>query len=79
MLELEQTAFGLQPDMQMTINIHIQGWVARGNVSGNRWLSCVKTYKLSWYLIWVSANHASSNTAQNVTSNDFGFQKSLTS
>ena len=42
----------------------LQGRVARSMVSANRWLSGIKTYRLSWYLPWVSANHASSNSAQ---------------
>ena len=33
-------------------------------VIANRWLGCIKTYRLSWYLTAVSANHASSNSAQ---------------
>ena len=33
-------------------------------VSANHWLSGIKTYRLSWCLTWVSANHASSNSAQ---------------
>ena len=41
-----------------------QGRVARSTVSANHWLSGIKTYKLSWYLTWVSVNHASSNSAQ---------------
>ena len=32
-------------------------------VSANRWLGCIKTSRLSWYLTAVSANHASSNSA----------------
>ena len=41
-----------------------QGRVARSMVSANHWLSGIKTYRLSWYLTWVSANHDSSNSAQ---------------
>ena len=41
-----------------------QGWVARSMVSANHWLRGIKTYRLSWYLTRVSANHASSNWAQ---------------
>ena len=33
-------------------------------VSANHWLGYIKTYRLSWYLTAVSANHASSNSAQ---------------
>ena len=36
-------------------------------VSANHWLRGIKTYRLSWYLTWVSANHASSNWAQGNT------------
>ena len=32
-------------------------------VSANHWLSGIKIYRLSWYLTGVSANHASSNSA----------------
>ena len=39
------------------------GWVARSMVSANHWLRGIKTYRLSWYLTRVSANHASSNWA----------------
>ena len=35
-------------------------------VSTNHWLRGIKTYRLSWYLTRVSANHASSNWAQTV-------------
>ena len=38
----------------------VQGRVARSMVSANHWLSGIKT----WYLTWVSANHASSNSPQ---------------
>ena len=34
-------------------------------VSANHWLRGIKTYRLSWFLTLVSANHASSNWAQN--------------
>ena len=33
-------------------------------VSANHWFRGIKTYRLSWYLTRVSANHASSNWAQ---------------
>ena len=33
-------------------------------VSVNHWSGGIKTYRLSWYLTRVSANHASSNWAQ---------------
>ena len=39
------------------------GWVARSMVSANHWLRGIKTYRLSWYLTRVIANHASSNWA----------------
>ena len=39
--------------------------VARSFVSADRWLTGIKIYRFSWYLTWVSANHASSNSAQN--------------
>ena len=39
------------------------GWVARSMVSANHWLRGIKTYRLSWHLTRVSANHASSNWA----------------
>ena len=38
-------------------------------VSANHWLRAIKTYKLLWYLTWVSANHASSNWAQDDSGN----------
>ena len=34
-------------------------------VSANHWLRGIKTYRLSWYLTRVSANHASSDWALN--------------
>ena len=36
-----------------------QGWVPRSMVSANHWLRGIKTYRLSWHLTRVSANHAS--------------------
>ena len=39
------------------------GRVARSKVSANPWLSCIRTYRLSWCLTSVSANHASNNSA----------------
>ena len=33
-------------------------------VSANHWLRGIETYRLSWYLTRISANHASSNWAQ---------------
>ena len=42
----------------------VQGPVARGLVSANRWLRGIKTYRFPWYLTLVSANHASSNPGQ---------------
>ena len=39
----------------------ILGPVARRLVSAHCWLRGVKTYRISWYLTLVSANHASSN------------------
>ena len=35
-------------------------------VSANHWLGYIKTYRLSWYLTAVSANHASSNSALDI-------------
>ena len=43
----------------------IEGWVPRSMISANHWLRGIKTYRLSWYLTRISANHASSNWAQN--------------
>ena len=37
------------------------GPVVRSQVSANRWLRGIKTYKFPWYVTLVSANHASSN------------------
>ena len=44
-----------------------QGPVVRSMVSVNHWLSGIKTNRLSWYLTLVTANHASSNSAQYFT------------
>ena len=49
----------------------VQDWVARSMVSANHWLRGIKTYRWSWYLTRVSANHASSNWAQAVWSNQY--------
>ena len=40
-------------------------------VSANHWLRGVKTYRLLWYLTWVSAYHASSNWAQNISTSAY--------
>ena len=48
-----------------TCQIVIGQWpVVRSMVSANHWLSSIKTNRLSWYLTLVSANQASSNSAQ---------------
>ena len=46
--------------------VTILSQVARSLVSVNLWLFGIKIYRFSWYVTWVSANHASSNSAQNV-------------
>ena len=41
-----------------------QGSVVGSMVSANHWLSSIKINRLPWYLTLVSANQASSNSAQ---------------
>ena len=48
-----------------------QGPVVRSLVSGNRWLRGIKTYRFPWYLMLVSANHASSNPGQDIKTEEF--------
>ena len=48
----------------LTRNPNDQGPVVRRMVSANHWLSSIKINRLSWYLTLVSANQASSNSAQ---------------
>ena len=38
--------------------------VVRSMVSANHWLSSIKANRLSWYLTLVSANQATTNSAQ---------------
>ena len=45
-------------------NVHNQGPVVRSLVSAYRWLRGIKTKRFPWYLMLVSANHASSNPGQ---------------
>ena len=47
--------------MTVNVTINAQGPVARSLVSANRWLRGIKMYRLPWYLMLVSTNHASSN------------------
>ena len=44
----------------------IQGPVVRSMVSADHWLRSIEINRLSWYLTLVSANQASSNSAQMV-------------
>ena len=51
-------------DCHVNLQSTVQGPVVRSLVSANRWLRGIKTYRFPWYLTLVSANHASSNSAQ---------------
>ena len=48
----------------VNVVVIVQGPVVRSMVSANHWLSSIKIKRLSWYLTLVSANQASSNSAQ---------------
>ena len=50
--------------LTLTVALFTLGPVARSMVSANHWLSSIKINTLSWYLTLVSANQASSNSAQ---------------
>ena len=43
------------------MRVAVLGPVVRSLVSANSWLRGIKTYRFPWYLMLVSANHASSN------------------